>query len=109
MSVLYGFYQADSGSIVVMGTPTVIRSAHDAIQSGIGMVHQHFMLVDTFTVLENIVLGAESGISLKESLRTSKLELKRLEKEYHLEVDINATINTLPVGLQQRVEILKAL
>ena len=77
---------------------TVIRSAHDAIQAGIGMVHQHFMLVDTFTVLENVVLGTESGISLKESLRASELELKRLEKEYHLEVDINATINTLPVG-----------
>ena len=109
MSVLYGFYQADSGSITVMEKQTVIRSAYDAIQAGIGMVHQHFMLVDTFTVLENIVLGAESGISLKESLRKSELELKRLEKEYHLEVDINETINALPVGLQQRVEILKAL
>ena len=109
MSVLYGFYQADSGSIAVLEKQTVIRSTHDAIQAGIGMVHQHFMLVDTFTVLENVVLGTESGISLKESLRASEIELKRLEKEYHLEVDINATINTLPVGLQQRVEILKAL
>jgi len=109
MSVLYGFYKADSGSIAVMEKQTVIRSAYDAIQAGIGMVHQHFMLVDTFTVLENVVLGAESGISLKESLRTSELALRRLEKEYHLEVDINETINTLPVGLQQRVEILKAL
>ena len=60
-------------------------------------------------LIENVVLGTESGISLKESLRVSEIELKRLEKEYHLEVDINATINTLPVGLQQRVEILKAL
>ena len=109
MSVLYGFYQADSGSIAVLEKQTVIRSTHDAIQAGIGMVHQHFMLVDTFTVLENVVLGTKSGISLKESLRASEIELKRLEKEYHLEVDINATINTLPVGLQQRVEILKAL
>ena len=67
MSVLYGFYQSDSGSIAVLGKQTVIRSAHDAIQAGIGMVHQHFMLVDTFTVLENVVLGTESGISLKES------------------------------------------
>ena len=73
------------------------------------MVHQHFMLVDTFSVLENVVLGTESGFSLKESLRASEKELKRLEKEYLLEVDINATISTLPVGLQQRVEILKAL
>ena len=109
MSILYGFYQADTGSISVLEEQTTIRSAHDAIRSGIGMVHQHFMLVDTFSVLENVVLGTESGFSLKESLRASEKELKRLEKEYLLEVDINATINTLPVGLQQRVEILKAL
>ncbi len=109
MSVLYGFYQADSGSISVLEKQTIIRSAYDAIKAGIGMVHQHFMLVDTFTVLENVVLGTESGISLKESLRESEKELKRLKKEYLLEVDINTTINRLPVGLQQRVEILKAL
>ncbi len=109
MSVLYGFYQADSGSISVLEKQTIIRSAYDAIKAGIGMVHQHFMLVDTFTVLENVVLGTESGISLKESLRASEKELKRLKKEYLLEVDINTTINRLPVGLQQRVEILKAL
>ena len=109
MSILYGFYQADSGAIEVKEKPTEIRSAHDAIDAGIGMVHQHFMLVDTFTVLENVVLGTETGFSLKESLQASERELNRLEKEYHLEVDINAVINTLPVGLQQRVEILKAL
>ena len=67
------------------------------------------MLVDTFTVLENVVLGTESGISLKESLRASEIELKRLEKEYHLEVDINATINTLPVGLSCRLVYCIAL
>jgi len=109
MSILYGFYQADSGSIAVKEKPTVIRSAHNAIDAGIGMVHQHFMLVDTFTVLENVVLGTEKGFSLKGSLQASERELNRLEKEYHLEVDINAVINKLPVGLQQRVEILKAL
>ena len=109
MSILYGFYQADSGSISVQNTTTVIRSAHDAIDAGIGMVHQHFMLVDNFSVLENVVLGTEKGFSLKKSLQVSELELHRLEKEYHLEVDINSVINTLPVGLQQRVEILKAL
>ena len=109
MSILYGFYQADTGTISVLEKQTIIRSSHDAIRAGIGMVHQHFMLVDTFSVLENVVLGTESGISLNESLRASEKELKRLEKEYLLEVDINATINTLPVGLQQRVEILKAL
>jgi simple sugar transport system ATP-binding protein len=109
MSILYGFYQADSGAIAVQEKSTVIRSAHDAIAAGIGMVHQHFMLVDTFTVLENVVLGTETGFSLKDSLQASERELRRLEKDYHLEVDINAVINTLPVGLQQRVEILKAL
>jgi len=109
MSILYGFYQADSGVIAVQEKSTTIRSAHDAISAGIGMVHQHFMLVDTFTVLENVVLGTETGFSLKESLQASERELHRLEKDYHLEVDINAVINTLPVGLQQRVEILKAL
>ena len=109
MSILYGFYQADSGEIAVKEKPTVIRSAHDAILAGIGMVHQHFMLIDTFTVLENVVLGTETGFSLKESMQASARELRRIEKDYHLEVDINTVINTLPVGLQQRVEILKAL
>ena len=109
MSILYGFYQADSGSISVQEKPTVIRSAHDAIDAGIGMVHQHFMLVDNFSVLENVVLGTETGFSLNKSLEASEVELQRLEKEYHLEVGINSVINTLPVGLQQRVEILKAL
>ena len=109
MSILYGFYQADSGAISVQEKPTVIRSAHDAIVAGIGMVHQHFMLVDNFSVLENVVLGTETGFSLNKSLEASEVELQRLEKEYHLEVGINSVINTLPVGLQQRVEILKAL
>ncbi|MEC8939664.1 MAG: ATP-binding cassette domain-containing protein, partial [SAR324 cluster bacterium] len=109
MSILYGFYQADSGAISVQEKPTVIRSAHDAIDAGIGMVHQHFMLVDNFSVLENVVLGTETGFSLNKSLEASEVELLRLEKEYHLEVGINSVINTLPVGLQQRVEILKAL
>ena len=88
MSILYGFYQADSGSISVKEKPELIRSAHDAIDAGIGMVHQHFMLVDNFSVLENVVLGTETGFSLKKSLNTSKVELQRLEKEYHLEVGI---------------------
>ena len=109
MSVLYGFYQADTGKIKVHGKPKKIRSAYDAIASGIGMVHQHFMLVDNFTVLENVVLGTEKGFSLKGSLDKSSKELRHIEEEYHLDVDIDATINALPVGLQQRVEILKAL
>ena len=65
MSILYGYYQADSGSIRVNGKEAPIRNSQEAIELGIGMVHQHFMLVDTFTVLENIVLGAEGGLVLK--------------------------------------------
>ena len=109
MSILYGFYQADAGEIRVQGKPLKIHSAHDAIESGIGMVHQHFMLVDTFTVLENVVLGVESGFQLDRSLEEARQELLRLEQEYRLEVDADALIQNLPVGLQQRVEILKAL
>ncbi len=109
MSILYGFYQADSGTIQVQGQELKINSANDAIASGIGMVHQHFMLVDTFTVLENVVLGVESGWTLKASLDDARETLIQLEKEYHLEVDVDALIQDLPVGLLQRVEILKAL
>ena len=109
MSILFGFYQADRGDIRIQGKPTRIRSTEDAINSGIGMVHQHFMLVDSFTVLENIVLGAESGALLAPSLLQARETLADLESHYGLEVDIDALVGELPVGLQQRVEILKAL
>ncbi|GLQ82252.1 heme ABC transporter ATP-binding protein [Mesorhizobium huakuii] len=109
MSILYGFYQADSGEIRVGGKPASIKTPNDAIALGIGMVHQHFMLVDNFSVLENIILGAESDALLKSSIAKARSELDRLEREYGLEVDPDAIIEELPVGLQQRVEILKAL
>jgi ABC-type uncharacterized transport system ATPase subunit len=109
MSILYGFYQADSGEIRVGGKPVSINTSNDAIALGIGMVHQHFMLVDNFTVLENIILGAENDALLKSSIAKARSELDRLEREYGLEVDPDAIIEELPVGLQQRVEILKAL
>ncbi|TPI34313.1 ABC transporter ATP-binding protein [Mesorhizobium sp. B3-1-9] len=109
MSILYGFYQADSGEIRVGGKPVSISTSNDAIALGIGMVHQHFMLVDNFTVLENIILGAENDALLKSSIAKARSELDRLEREYGLEVDPDAVIEELPVGLQQRVEILKAL
>jgi len=109
MSILYGFYQADSGEIRVGGKPVSIHTSNDAIALGIGMVHQHFMLVDNFTVLENIILGAENDALLKSSIAKARSELDRLEREYGLEVDPDAIIEELPVGLQQRVEILKAL
>ena len=109
MSILYGFYQADSGEILMDGAPKVIRDSNAAIAAGIGMVHQHFMLVDTFTVLENIVLGVEGGRMLAPSLAAARSELQRLERDYNLEVNPDAIVGELPVGVQQRVEILKAL
>jgi len=109
MSILYGFYEADSGAILINGNTTRIRSSADAISQGIGMVHQHFMLVETFTVLENIMLGAEQGALLKASKEQARAELERLERDYELQVDPDAVVGELPVGEQQRVEILKAL
>ena len=109
MSILYGFYQADRGEILVDGRSVHIRDPNAAIAAGIGMVHQHFMLVENFTVLENIMLGAEESRILNAGITKARAELKRLEREYALEVDPDAVIEELPVGLQQRVEILKAL
>ncbi|WP_156771513.1 ABC transporter ATP-binding protein [Labrys sp. WJW] len=109
MSIIYGFYEADSGEIHVNGAVKAIRSSQDAIDAGIGMVHQHFMLVDPFTVLENVMLGAEGGGLLAKGREHARTELARLEKSYHLEVDPDAVVGELPVGAQQRVEILKAL
>jgi len=109
MSILFGFYEADSGEIRVNGQSVRIRSTDDAIRAGIGMVHQHFMLVDSFTVLENVVLGAEKGALLSATLTSARETLAKLESEYGLEVDADTLVGDLPVGLQQRVEILKAL
>ncbi|MEQ8248653.1 MAG: ABC transporter ATP-binding protein [Alphaproteobacteria bacterium] len=109
MSIVYGYYQADAGEIRVNGNPVKITGPQNALSHGIGMVHQHFMLVEPFTVLENVILGAESGRLLAPSLERARAELERLERNYALEVNPDATIETLPVGLRQRVEILKAL
>jgi simple sugar transport system ATP-binding protein len=109
MSILYGFYQADKGEIHIGGARADIRDPSAAISAGIGMVHQHFMLVENFTVLENIMLGAEDSPILNKGIAKARRELKRLEDEYEMEVDPDAVIEELPVGIQQRVEILKAL
>jgi ABC-type uncharacterized transport system ATPase subunit len=109
MSIIYGFYRADSGQIRVNGNAVAIRDSQAAIAAGIGMVHQHFMLVDNFTVLENIMLGAEGGALLARGIASARAELNRLESAYGLTVDPDALIEQLPVGLQQRVEILKAM
>jgi ABC-type uncharacterized transport system ATPase subunit len=109
MSILFGFYEADRGEIRVNGKPVSIRTPADAIAAGIGMVHQHFMLIEPFTVLENVVLGAEDGPLIGPVLDHARSELARLARDYELQVDPDAIVGTLPVGLQQRVEILKAL
>ncbi|MCT4655788.1 MAG: ABC transporter ATP-binding protein [Cohaesibacter sp.] len=109
MSILYGFYSADAGEIFVNGQKEQITDSQKAISIGIGMVHQHFMLVDNFTVLENVVLGVEGGMTLAGGMARARKELQHLADEYALDIDVDALIEELPVGLQQRVEILKAL
>jgi len=109
MRIAYGFYTADSGEIVVDGQVREIKSPHDAIALGIGMVHQHFMLVETMTVAENIVLGAEPGTSLALDLKSAAAQIRQLSEEFKLAVNPNEPIEHLSVGQQQRVELLKAL
>jgi ABC-type uncharacterized transport system ATPase subunit len=109
MNILYGFYQADAGRILIDGQEVRIQGPQDAIRAGIGMVFQHFMLVETFTVLENMLLGAEGGPLLAAGAAKARAEVLRLEREYRLDVPLDALVSDLPVGVQQRVEILKAL
>jgi len=109
MSILYGFYEADTGEIRVKGAGLRIRSSADAIAAGIGMVHQHFMLVDTLSVVENVMLGAEGGRLLAGGEAKVRAELARFAEDYGLTIDPDALIGDLSVGLQQRVEIIKAL
>jgi ABC-type uncharacterized transport system ATPase subunit len=111
MKMLFGLYQPDSGEIWVDGKLRVWRSPRDAIQAGIGMVHQHFMLAGPETALENVLLESSSSeFSLARLDRRTALEkLKKLCSHYHLSVDWNSKIEDLPVGIQQRIEILKLL
>ncbi|MDT4969211.1 MAG: ral nucleoside transport system ATP-binding protein [Acidobacteriota bacterium] len=109
MRIAYGFYTADEGEILVDGEVRQISTPHDAIAHGIGMVHQHFMLVEPMTVAENIVLGAEPGSGLSLDLSTAGQQIQKLSDEFKLSIDPNATVENLSVGQQQRVELLKAL
>ena len=109
MSILYGFYKADVGEIFIGGERTVIPDSQAAIAAGIGMVFQHFKLVENFTVLENVILGVEEGALLTPSLAKARTSLTELAEEYGLDVDPDALIEEIGVGMQQRVEILKAL
>jgi simple sugar transport system ATP-binding protein len=109
MRIAYGFYTADRGAIVVDDQVRDIRAPRDAIALGIGMVHQHFMLVRPMTVTENIVLGAEPGSPVALDLRKATAAIHALSEEFKLAVDPGARVETLSVDQQQRVELLKAL
>ncbi|HWQ83584.1 MAG TPA: ABC transporter ATP-binding protein [Anaerolineales bacterium] len=115
MNIIYGLYSPDEGEIYMDGQgegeakKVEIRTPHDAIQHGIGMVHQHFMLVPVFTVTENIILGDEITRGVALDLNTSRDNIRRVSQEYGLDVDPDAIVEELPVGIQQRVEIVKAL
>jgi ABC-type uncharacterized transport system ATPase subunit len=108
MNILFGLYQADEGTIYVRGEKVDIRSPHDAIEAGIGMVHQHFLLVPPFTVTENVILGLPSPKGLALDIRSAERRIQELSEEYGLEVDPRARVWQLTVGAQQRVEIMKA-
>jgi len=110
MNILYGLYHQDEGEIIVRGQEIDVESPNDAIASGIGMVHQHFMLVPVFTVTENVMLGDEDtrfGGVLDRKAASAKI--RQISEKYNLEVDPDAYIRDLPVGVQQRVEIIKLL
>jgi len=109
MNMVYGLYNPDSGQIFIDGQETVIRNPHDAIAKGIGMVHQHFMLIPVFTVAENIILGNETVKGLTLDRAAASKRIRELSKQYGLEIDPDAVVKDLPVGVQQRVEIVKAL
>jgi len=110
MNILYGLYQPDEGEIIVRGNPVAIHSPGDAIVHGIGMVHQHFMLIPVFTVTENVMLGEETtrfgGILDR---NTAADRIRAISNQYNLAIDPNSYIRDLPVGVQQRVEIIKLL
>ena len=110
MNVVYGLLQPDEGTISVDGKEISIHSPLDALAAGIGMVHQHFMLIPVFTVAENIVLGHEKtkGLGMLD-LESARKEILRVSAEFNFEIDPDALVEDLPVGLQQRVEIIRAL
>ena len=110
MNIVSGLYRPDAGEIVLGGKPVHFVGAGDAIRAGIGMVHQHFMLVPVFTVAENVVLGVEpTGVLGRLDLKKARADVAKISAEHGLDVDPDALIEQLPVGVQQRVEIIKVL
>ncbi|MGA1146870.1 MAG: ABC transporter ATP-binding protein [Candidatus Nanopelagicales bacterium] len=109
VKMIYGLYEPDEGEILINGKPVRLKGPRDAIKRGIGMVHQHFQLVPVFTVAENVILGDEPHTSIFVDMKKATAEVARLSEQYGLKVDVDAKVEDLPVGAQQRVEILKAL
>ncbi len=111
MNVLYGLYKQDEGEVLIDGTPVAFRHPGDAIKAGIGMVHQHFMLVPVFTVTENVMLGVESTRGPLKVLDkpTARARILEISAQHNLDVDPDALVEDLPVGVRQRVEIIKTL
>ena len=109
MKVLFGIEQPDSGKIILNGQEVTIKSPMDAISKGIGMVHQHFMLVPSLTVAENIILGSEPKKGLFIDMKKAVQEAKAIAEKYNFDIDVTAKAENIPVGIKQKVEILKAL
>jgi ABC-type uncharacterized transport system ATPase subunit len=109
MNILYGLYRKDSGEILIRGQKVNIQSPRDAIQHKIGMVHQHFLQIGSYTVLENIVLGTEVAHRFTMNLEEEARKVQNLCERFGLQVNVKATLDTLPIGTRQKVEILKAL
>ena len=109
VKMIYGLYTPDEGEIFVKGEHVTFHGSRDAINAGIGMIHQHFQLVPVFTVAENVILGDEPRRWPFVNMSKARAEVARLSEQYGLQVDVDAKVQDLPVGAQQRVEILKAL
>ena len=109
MKILYGMQRPDSGEILVNGQAVDFKNPNDAIEAGIGMVHQHFMLADNFTVLENIILGSEPKHGLTIDFNSARAKVIEMATQYGLEIDPDLLVEELGVGASQRVEILKVL
>ena len=109
MKVLFGIESPDEGKIILNGSEVTIKSPQDAISKGIGMVHQHFMLVPSLTVAENIILGVEPKKGLFINMKQAVEEARSIAEKYNFDIDVTARVEEIPVGIKQKVEILKAL
>lgn len=109
MNILYGLYRMDSGEVILNDKPITILSPKDAIQYGIGMVHQHFLQINNYTVLENIILGSKVSHPLSSNHKEDEATIEKLCERFGLEIDLSSCVETLPMGTRQKVEILKAL